>query len=471
MIIALSGRMHSGKSELAKICESNGFKILKFADGLKNLICKLLYIDRDYLENNKELYKEYIISYEILSYELKIPIEYILAKRKSNIFLSIREIMQFIGTDIIRNYIPDWHIQQLEKNIINGNSYCVDDLRFENEKKFIESISGESWYIMRTDNFLISNHKSETALTWKNFGNNVIINNVTLNLLKKRWSKYIKNITCNDCDILGFLNKKDLRQYLYKKLLVERLSTTDLAKLHRCSRDKIVWWCNNLLVPLSKQKYLYNRDAFLVATSENSYYAGLLASDGCIKKSGCSLSRYIIEFDSIDKLLVESLRNYVCSNKPIYVKYTSGYESKKPLYYVTFEDPYIIENIKYWNLFPNKSCNEQIPDILLQDINNLKQWIVGLIDGDGSVYVSKKTLGITVLSSKTVVDFLYLNIPIKGSVTQHKDTELFELRWFNYKAVDLFNWLSPKRYLNRKWSNIDNFLKFKTVRRTLKYNN
>lgn len=469
MIIALSGRMHSGKSELAKICEANGFKILKFADGLKNLICKLLHIDRYYLENSKELHKEYIISYEILSYELDIPIEYILAKRKSNIFLSIREIMQFIGTDIIRNYIPDWHIHRLEKNIVAGNNYCIDDLRFENEKKFIESISGESWYIMRTDNFLISNHNSETALNWKNFENNVIINNVNLNLFKKRWVRYLKNITYSNCDILGFLDKKDLRQYLCKKLLVERLSTTDLAKSHGCSRDKIVWWCNNLLVPLTKQKYLYNRYAFLVATSENSYYAGLLASDGCVKKSGYSLSRYIIEFDSTDRLLVESLRNYVCANKPIYVKYKSGYGSKKPLYCVTFEDPYIIENIKYWNLLPNKSCKEQIPDILLQDTNNLKQWIVGLIDGDGSVFISKKTLGVTILSSKTVVDFLYLNIPIKGSITQHKDTELFELKWFNYKAVDLFNWLSPKRCLERKWSNVNKFLSFNTKRKTLEF--
>ena len=469
MIIALSGRMHSGKSELAKICEDRGFKILKFADGLKDLICKLICIDRIYLENNKEIIAEYHLSYVMLSEELDININILKAARSNNIFSSIREIMQFIGTDIIRQYKPNWHIDKLKQNITNGQNYCIDDMRFKNEKNFADSIGADSWYVVRPNNFKISNHSSEVDLNWYNFNNKVIINNSSLKLLKKRWVRYLYNKKISTCNVFGFKNKTDLRDYLHTELIIKNNNTHTLADLHTCSVDKVVWWCNNLLVPIDKHKYTYNTEAFLEPTNISSYYAGLLASDGCIKKSGNSTDRYVIEFGSIDISLVEGLRDYVCFDKPIYSKVSSGYGSKKPIYYVTFENSYIIENIKYWNLLPNKSCKEQIPDILVNNINCLKQWVVGLIDGDGSVFICKKTLGIYILSSKNVAHYLHSVIPIKGIITQHKNTALFEIKWYNYRAVDLFNWLTPKMCLERKWSNVNKFLSFNTKRKTLEF--
>lgn len=469
MIIGLSGRMQSGKSELAKICVQEGFHILKFADGLKDLICELINIDRHFLEHNKESLTNYSISYTLLAERLDIEEDIIVKIRESNIFTSIRELMQFIGTDIIRKFNPCWHINNIKAKIKKDVNYCIDDLRFKDEKYYIDSIGGICWYILKPNNFNISNHPSEIDLSWYDFNDQVIINDTKLSTLINKWKRYIKTMQNISCEVLGFTNKLDLRVYLNRSINIDKLSTSDLSKIHKCSRDKIVWWCNNLLVNIKRNKYNSNNMSFLKPTKVSSYYAGLLAADGCIKRSGNSTYRYVIDFGSTDLCLVEGFKKYIESNKLIYSKVSSGYKYGSIFYYFILENPYILQNLKYWCLYPQKSTCEQIPDILRNNTNCLKQWFVGLIDGDGSIFMSKNTLGMTILSSKDVVDFAYDFIPIKGIKNKHKNTDLYELTWYNYKAVDVYNWLSPEICLARKWDKIKYFTKLNTKRRTKIY--
>jgi hypothetical protein len=468
MIIALAGRMSSGKSELANVCINNGFEIIKFADGLKDLICELIGIDRCFLENNKDVLSKYTISYELLSLRLDILESDILSTRESSIFNSIRELMQFIGTDLIRKFKPSWHIDQLKARIIEGTNYCIDDLRFKDEKAYVDSVSGDCWYVLRPGNFNISNHDSEVSLSWFNFDTKTIMNDGKLSSLVSRWEKYLCIKEKLKFNILGCSTKSDLREYLYKSIHIQGLTTNNISDTHGCSRDKIVWWCSRLLVPIKRVKYPTNNDSFLLPTKEASYYAGLLVADGCIKRSGNSATRYVVDFGSTDRSLVEGFKVYLGSRKPIYTKLSSGYKPGTLFNYFICDNPYVIHNLKYWDLQPRKSTKEKIPSIIRNEVECLKQWTVGLIDGDGSIYTSGKTLGIMILSSKEVVDFIYDFIPIKGIKNKHKDTDLYELRWYNFKAVDVFEWLSPEIYLNRKWDKIKDFLEFNTKRKTLK---
>ncbi len=468
MIIALAGRISSGKSELANVCSDRGFEIIKFADGLKDLICDLIKVDRPFIEANKEVLCTYTVSYKLLSKRLNIPESVIIVTRKSNVFCSIRELLQFIGTDLIRKFKPSWHIDKLKTRIKIGTDYCIDDLRFKDEKEYIDSVSGECWYVLRPGNFNVSNHMSEVALNWFNFDTKVIINDVRLSTLIGKWEKYLYSKEKLRFDILGYNTKSELRNYLYKSVHIQGLSTKNISNLHGCSRDKIVWWCNRLLVPIKRVKYPTINKSFLYATKEASYYAGLLTADGCIKKSGSSQTRYVVEFGSVDKNLVKGFKDYLGSSKPVYTKLSSGYSPGNVFNYFICENPYVIQNLKYWDLRPRKSTKEEIPTIIRDDTECLKQWVVGLIDGDGSIYTSNKTLGMMVLSSKEVVDFIYDFIPIKGIKNKHKDTELYELKWYNFKAVDVFEWLSPILYLDRKWNKISTFLSFNTVRRSKK---
>ena len=53
MVIGFAGRMRSGKTELAKICEANGYQKLYFALPLKQLCADILDISIDELNRAK----------------------------------------------------------------------------------------------------------------------------------------------------------------------------------------------------------------------------------------------------------------------------------------------------------------------------------------------------------------------------------------------------------------------------------
>ncbi|MCK5600496.1 hypothetical protein KAR91_01435 [Candidatus Pacearchaeota archaeon] len=156
-IIAITGKLGSGKSELVKTFLKEGYTLLKFASSLKDLVSNLLNVDREFIETNKDNYSEYIISYEVLANELDLTVEDITTIRESNKFATIREVLQFIGTDIIRAYAPTWHADKLDAKITPGVKYCIDDLRFLNETSIINRHGGTIVRIAR-DNRSVDGH-------------------------------------------------------------------------------------------------------------------------------------------------------------------------------------------------------------------------------------------------------------------------------------------------------------------------
>jgi hypothetical protein len=195
-IISFSGRKHSGKTLLSELLQKKyNYQILYFADGLKKLICDLMNINRNVLDSMKDIQQEINLKDKITIVSKRLGLEHLSIdelKRFEIPFTSIREILQFLGTEIIRKYCPRWHIEQLEKNM-TGNLICIGDCRFPDEKEFVEQMGGETWIIVRPNYFDdISNHSSETSLQWKMFGERVIINNKDLETLKKTWCNYIE---------------------------------------------------------------------------------------------------------------------------------------------------------------------------------------------------------------------------------------------------------------------------------------
>ena len=185
-IIAFSGRKHSGKSMLLEHCKQRyGYQVLYFADGLKQLVCLTLGISRSTLEKTKDVLQPICIQTDLIEKEFKI-------KPIKNNFNSIREMMQYIGTDIIREHNPRWHIDQLHRNI-RSDRICIGDCRFPNEKQFVKDLGGETWFIIRPFYILdISNHDSETSLHWSDFDGKVIINDTTKDKILEQWDKYME---------------------------------------------------------------------------------------------------------------------------------------------------------------------------------------------------------------------------------------------------------------------------------------
>jgi hypothetical protein len=183
-------------TELSKITESYGYKNINFADGLKNLVCFCLNITRDELERKKDVIDgtTYDLSQHIdyISLETSIDKNILLEIIPKKHFISIRQILQFLGTDIIRQYNPMWHINKIRSLLVNNTDifYSIGDTRFENEKNLIEEFDGESWYIVRDNLKNIDEHISENELSHNNF-KNVIYNNGSKDEFIVQWKQYM----------------------------------------------------------------------------------------------------------------------------------------------------------------------------------------------------------------------------------------------------------------------------------------
>jgi hypothetical protein len=199
-IISFSGKKHSGKTELCKINEQYNYININYADELKNLVCNCLNITRDELELKKDICNEatynLIQKINYISQETSINKDVIQNLITNKQFISIREILQFIGTDIIRQHNPLWHIDKIKEKIVNNPDkyYCIGDARFINEKKLIEDLNGECWYIIRDTLQDNDSHISENELSQKEF-ENIIDNNNSKDDFITRWKNYMDKFT------------------------------------------------------------------------------------------------------------------------------------------------------------------------------------------------------------------------------------------------------------------------------------
>lgn len=198
MIIGFAGRMRSGKTELAKICEDAGFEKLYFALPLKQLCADLMDISIDELNKLKNNGTDIGLTIgkdlcTIMSEETDIPYDVIFEKCNGKLINNVRELLQFVGTDLIREYNTNWHVNKIREMINPKHNYVIDDVRFKNELDLVRELGGDCWFVIRPKIDNVSNHESEISLTWRDFGNKIIINDAGLELFKFRWIMFFSN--------------------------------------------------------------------------------------------------------------------------------------------------------------------------------------------------------------------------------------------------------------------------------------
>ena len=232
MIIAFSGRIGSGKSELAKICQNKGFEKLYFALPLKQLVANLIHVgieDINPLKNVEKKYKFTKKDYIYLANETNIPFETIRDEMKNVKLNTVRQLLQFIGTDLIRKYNPNWHVNKIKTMIDKNKNYVFDDVRFPNELKLIKELGGDCWFIIRPIINNVSNHISEISLTWKDFDDKVIINEGNLEKFIYKWTVFFENY-----DKALKIRDKYTTSNTFKKILYnifEPLSAADMLEI------------------------------------------------------------------------------------------------------------------------------------------------------------------------------------------------------------------------------------------------
>lgn len=97
-----------------------------------------------------------------------------------------REVLQFVGTDVMRYYIPSYHIDIVRDKIEQGGNIIITDVRFPNEAELILSLGGFLVRIERPSHLRLyrgdgrASHVSETMLdSWD------------------RWSYFLPNTSDN----------------------------------------------------------------------------------------------------------------------------------------------------------------------------------------------------------------------------------------------------------------------------------
>lgn len=203
-IIGFAGRKRSGKSMLAKGVKQNNPNtvIIAVADNLKILCAELLNVTVETLNKMKD---DGSVFYEkingrwvsILNQHTGISDETIWEELGDKVFTNVREVLQVIGTDLIRKYTPNWHIDKTVeriKSIDESNLVVIEDIRFPNEKREIENLGGEVFFVMRPKKFDVSNHPSETALKYTKFCSDaIIINDLPMEEMWKQFQDFYFN--------------------------------------------------------------------------------------------------------------------------------------------------------------------------------------------------------------------------------------------------------------------------------------
>lgn len=132
-IVGIVGFINSGKDTVSEYLISKGFVQESFASNLKDIVSIVFNWDRDMLEGKSQ---------ESRKWREEIDIYW--SKRLGIKHLTPRWVLQYWGTDVIRNnFHNDIWIASLEKRLLKStDNIVISDCRFQNEIDVIRCLGG-----------------------------------------------------------------------------------------------------------------------------------------------------------------------------------------------------------------------------------------------------------------------------------------------------------------------------------------
>ena len=241
------------------------------------------------------------------------------------------------------------------------------------------------------------------------------------------------------------------------KMYLAGLSSAEISKDFGVTSSTIRCWLELGGVPrrsksITSRKYSYRKDAFLNATSDDAYFAGLLMADGSISDRG----HVSLEISRKDIVLLHELKEHVCFNGPIKERSrTSKSGSILEFASIRFVAHDLVKHLRMWGLVPRKSRRAVIGDIVFD--NGLEgAFFKGLFDGDGCVHVrANGTKYLSLCGYPGVIDsfrdWCWKNVRLVGSLNQRSDR--FHVVQFGGKSAGIVGGLiydDNERGLERK---------------------
>jgi hypothetical protein len=193
-VIAFCGRKGSGKTELSKVCEEFGYQKVSFATSLKKLTAQLIGVSSiEEVNNLKTTVNDYIFGereWQLISDTALIPYGTVRKMLEGITLPTSRDVLQYVGTDIIRKYNENWHVKETLKGLKVGTKYVFDDVRFQNEKNALMNVGADFFFVLRPTLYGVSNHISETSIKWQEIDIR-ICNNCDLSEFKWRFNDFL----------------------------------------------------------------------------------------------------------------------------------------------------------------------------------------------------------------------------------------------------------------------------------------
>lgn len=201
---------------------------------------------------------------------------------------------------------------------------------------------------------------------------------------------------------------------------------------------------------------------------ESYYWAGFIAADGYINEKSNYVSIKLTESDShhLQKFLdVTQSSNTILNSNDI----TDIPFNKKPRKRIVIRNPNWVKILKdKFNLHQAKSLTHEPPNDKLWSIDQIKSYIIGYLDGDGTICFlgSDKYLKLGFIGTLEFLTWIknhlitFYKIELKETCIQHKkncpEKNVYELSVYCSKANKILTDLNklPIYKLERKWNKL-----------------
>ena len=255
----------------------------------------------------------------------------------------------------------------------------------------------------------------------------------------------------------------------------QKLSSIDISKIFNCDSKTIR---NHLKYHNIKTRtigealicngssYCHDKNYFSEPNSENCYWAGFIAADGCVfhRGEGATLKIKLARKDEAHLYKFKEIINF--TGKIIQM------ENKFPSSSIEiFSAHQILKDLNAnFNIIPRKTWSLLPPN--LENLEHQLSYIVGLIDGDGCIGIYNNYLTISLIGTENICKWTY-DILNKFEDIKYKQLKIskrkgcYILTYSRLRTYPIANLLLNhiKKYelkvLNRKWDKVQEYEKLK----------
>jgi len=207
------------------------------------------------------------------------------------------------------------------------------------------------------------------------------------------------------------------------------------------------------------QKYTFNTEFFKTWTPEMAYVIGWILTDGCIEY--VPRKRYVIRFDLAEKQPLEIIKRLLDADYPI----REEQRRDSTFYSIMLRSQVAVQSLMAIGITPNKTFTAQVPDM---PKNCRREFIRGVFEGDGSVFILNRAKGRKLLNTKFssasedfirgIGNILYEDLGLMPKIYSRVDNRTedgntyWELRYGGRESMALYYYMYKDAtfYLERK---------------------